>query len=114
MKKQRCVSFRLEIEAADEGSPVQTSRCTLKISVIDVNDNAPFFPAYAPVTVSEGNLSSCCGVLCKSKISLHLKLFDFDSVESFTQSELQKMAGFSHCIFCRCATWNGDSAGHGE
>ncbi len=46
-------SYRLEIEAADEGSPVQTSRCTLKISVIDVNDNAPFFPSYPPVTVPE-------------------------------------------------------------
>ena len=49
-----CDSLRLEIEAIDEGTPVQTSRCTLRISVIDVNDNAPFFPSYAPVTVPEG------------------------------------------------------------
>ena len=46
--------FRLEIEAIDEGTPVQTSRCTLRISVIDVNDNAPFFPSYPSVTVPEG------------------------------------------------------------
>ena len=47
-------SYRLEIEAMDEGNPPLTSHCTLKIQVVDVNDNAPFFPQYTPISIPEG------------------------------------------------------------
>ena len=47
-------TYKLEIEAVDHGVSALTSTCTLRIQVIDVNDNAPFFPGYAPVNVPEG------------------------------------------------------------
>jgi protocadherin-16/23 len=47
-------TYTLKIQASDGGSPSLTSTCTLRINVIDVNDNAPYFPTYAPISVSEG------------------------------------------------------------
>lgn len=46
--------YKLEIEASDFGKPSLTSTATLRISVVDVNDNAPIFPALAPINIREG------------------------------------------------------------
>ena len=48
-------SYRLEIEAVDNGRIPMSSTCTLKIQVIDINDNAPFFPQYPDYKIKEGN-----------------------------------------------------------
>lgn len=47
-------TYRLEIEAIDGGKNPLTAICTLKIQIIDVNDNTPFFPVYPPVNIREG------------------------------------------------------------
>ena len=49
-------SYRLTIEAMDNGKPRRSSRCTLRIQVLDANDNVPSFGFYPPVTVAEGIL----------------------------------------------------------
>jgi|SRR6218665_213997 len=46
--------YRLEIEACDSGKPALKSTVTLRIQVIDTNDNAPVFPVFAPVNIREG------------------------------------------------------------
>lgn len=60
-------SYRLEIEALDGGYPPLSTRCILRIQVIDVNDNGPFFPQYNPITVSEGLF--CFFYTLKAKIA---------------------------------------------
>ncbi|OQV12981.1 Protein dachsous [Hypsibius exemplaris] len=47
-------SYKLTIVARDNGKPRRSASCTLKITIIDVNDNQPVFPHYHTVTVSEG------------------------------------------------------------
>ncbi|XP_078684144.1 protein dachsous-like [Branchiostoma floridae x Branchiostoma belcheri] len=48
-------SYRLELRAVDKGTPRLTGSATLRISVVDINDNRPRFPApYPPVNVPEG------------------------------------------------------------
>ncbi|XP_013393116.1 protein dachsous [Lingula anatina] len=47
-------SYRLEIEAKDQGANPRSSTCTLRINVVDVNDNSPIFPMASPVDVDEG------------------------------------------------------------
>ena len=47
-------SYRLTIIATDEGSPQLTGTCTLRINIVDVNDNQPTFPPHSIVSVSEG------------------------------------------------------------
>jgi protocadherin-16/23 len=47
--------YRLTIIATDEGSPQLTGTCTLRINIVDVNDNQPTFPPHSVVSVSEGN-----------------------------------------------------------
>lgn len=47
--------YRLIIEAVDDGGfHAMSSTCTVKISVIDTNDNPPKFPTTQPVNASEG------------------------------------------------------------
>ena len=46
--------YRLIIEAIDYGNPPQSSRAVLKINIIDINDNAPFFPEYSTRSIREG------------------------------------------------------------
>jgi protocadherin-16/23 len=57
-------SYKLEIEAVDMGSPQLSSTCTVRITVIDVNDNSPFFPLPAAVNVHEGK--QCTHLPCKA------------------------------------------------
>lgn len=45
--------YLLKIQAVDKGNPPLSSTCTLRINVIDINDNTPNFPVYAPINVNE-------------------------------------------------------------
>ncbi|KAF2367299.1 Cadherin [Trinorchestia longiramus] len=47
-------TYRLTIIATDEGAPEMTGTCTLRINIVDVNDNQPTFPPHSLVQVSEG------------------------------------------------------------
>ncbi|XP_068225068.1 protein dachsous-like, partial [Palaemon carinicauda] len=48
-------AYRLTIIATDEGSPQLTGTCTLRIKIVDANDNQPTFPPHSLVQVSEGS-----------------------------------------------------------
>ena len=47
-------SYMLVIEAVDNGDYALSSTCTVKISIVDTNDNPPKFPRTHPVNASEG------------------------------------------------------------
>lgn len=48
-------SYRLKVIATDQGGSKQlTGTATIRISVVDVNDNRPTFPPHSVVSVSEG------------------------------------------------------------
>ncbi|CAG0919475.1 unnamed protein product [Notodromas monacha] len=47
-------SYLLTVIATDEGSPQRTGTCTLKVNIVDVNDNQPTFPPTSLVSISEG------------------------------------------------------------
>lgn len=46
--------YRLSIIARDSGKHQRTGSCTLKITIVDINDNDPVFPHYDSIFVSEG------------------------------------------------------------
>lgn len=48
-------TYRLTIIATDDGAPEMTGTCTLRINIVDVNDNQPTFPPHSLVQVSEGS-----------------------------------------------------------
>lgn len=58
-------TYRLTIIATDEGSPQLTGTSTLRINIVDVNDNQPTFPPHRAITISEGKHSTsiCLQVL---------------------------------------------------
>ncbi|XP_063241640.1 protein dachsous [Bacillus rossius redtenbacheri] len=47
-------TYRLTVIATDEGNPQLTGTATLRVTIIDVNDNPPTFPPHSVITVSEG------------------------------------------------------------
>lgn len=47
-------TYRLTIIATDEGSPQLTGTSTLRIDIVDANDNQPTFPPNSVISVSEG------------------------------------------------------------
>ncbi|XP_069943885.1 protein dachsous-like [Cherax quadricarinatus] len=47
-------AYKLTIIATDEGVPQLTGTCTLRINIVDANDNQPTFPPHSIVQVSEG------------------------------------------------------------
>lgn len=47
-------TYRLTIIATDEGSPQLTGTTTLRINIVDANDNLPNFPPHSVISVSEG------------------------------------------------------------
>ncbi|KAG8176879.1 hypothetical protein JTE90_007488 [Oedothorax gibbosus] len=47
-------TYHLTIIATDDGNPQLTGTCTLRISIIDANDNQPVFPPHSVVSISEG------------------------------------------------------------
>ncbi|XP_072526719.1 protocadherin-23 [Salminus brasiliensis] len=46
-------SYRLVLEAKDWGSPPLTGTCTVRVQIVDVNDNSPAIPPMEPLVVSE-------------------------------------------------------------
>ncbi|XP_045495363.1 protein dachsous [Colias croceus] len=47
-------SYKLTVIATDEGNPQMTGTATLRINIVDVNDNQPTFPPPNVISVSEG------------------------------------------------------------
>lgn len=45
--------YRLILQAKDMGSPPLTGTCTVRVQVVDVNDNSPTIPFMEPVTIAE-------------------------------------------------------------
>ncbi|KAB7504840.1 Protein dachsous, partial [Armadillidium nasatum] len=48
-------AYKLTIIATDEGSAQLTGTCTLRINIVDINDNQPTFPPHSVVQVSENS-----------------------------------------------------------
>ncbi|KAL1139417.1 hypothetical protein AAG570_006401 [Ranatra chinensis] len=47
-------SYRLTVIATDEGIPQLTGTSTIRINIVDVNDNQPTFPPHSVISVKEG------------------------------------------------------------
>jgi hypothetical protein len=47
-------TYRITVIVTDEGSPQLTGTSTLRINLVDVNDNQPTFPPHSIISVSEG------------------------------------------------------------
>lgn len=47
-------TYRLKVIATDEGVPQMTGTATIRIHIVDVNDNQPTFPPPKVISVSEG------------------------------------------------------------
>lgn len=50
-------SYRLTVIATDGGDPQLTGTATLRVHVVDVNDNQPTFPPRSPVYIPEGKIT---------------------------------------------------------
>lgn len=48
--------YRLKVIATDEGVPQMTGTATIRVHIIDINDNQPTFPPHSIISVSEGKL----------------------------------------------------------
>lgn len=46
--------YRLKVIATDEGVPQMTGTATIRVHIIDINDNQPTFPPHSIISVSEG------------------------------------------------------------
>lgn len=46
--------YRLKVIATDEGQPQMTGTATVRVHIIDVNDNQPTFPPHSIISISEG------------------------------------------------------------
>lgn len=46
--------YRLKVIATDEGVPQMTGTATIRVHIVDVNDNKPTFPPHSVISVSEG------------------------------------------------------------
>lgn len=57
--------YSLKVIATDEGIPQMTGTTTIRIHIVDVNDNQPTFPPHKIINVSEGKLT-CIFVLLRS------------------------------------------------
>lgn len=49
--------YRLTVIATDEGVPQLTGTSTIRINIVDVNDNQPTFPPHSVVSIGEGKLN---------------------------------------------------------
>ncbi|XP_038055209.1 protein dachsous-like [Patiria miniata] len=47
-------AYKLTLAARDSGSSQLTGLATLKITIVDINDNRPRFPPFNPLVISEG------------------------------------------------------------
>ncbi|KAG0421044.1 hypothetical protein HPB47_003051 [Ixodes persulcatus] len=64
-------SYLLTVIATDEGEPQLTGTCTLRIAVVDINDNQPVFPPDSVVSISEGRITLAGGPLDFERQSLY-------------------------------------------
>lgn len=48
-----CVHYRLVLQASDKGTPPLSSTATVRVQVVDVNDNSPVIPAMDPAVIAE-------------------------------------------------------------
>ncbi|XP_075153661.1 dachsous cadherin-related 1 [Haematobia irritans] len=46
--------YKLKVIATDEGVPQMTGTATIRVHIVDVNDNQPTFPPHSVITVGEG------------------------------------------------------------
>ncbi|KAK2908823.1 hypothetical protein Q8A67_004660 [Cirrhinus molitorella] len=46
-------SYKLILQAKDMGSPPLTGTCTVRVQVVDVNDNSPTIPTMDPLSIAE-------------------------------------------------------------
>lgn len=46
--------YRLKVIATDEGVPQMTGTATIRVQIVDVNDNQPVFPPHSIINVNEG------------------------------------------------------------
>lgn len=46
--------YRLTVIATDEGMPQLTGTSTIRINIVDVNDNQPTFPPHSVISITEG------------------------------------------------------------
>lgn len=49
-------TYKLTVMATDEGTPQMTGMATIRVIVVDVNDNRPSFPPQSTINVKEGTL----------------------------------------------------------
>lgn len=49
--------YRLKVIATDEGVPQMTGTATIRVHIIDINDNQPTFPPHSIINVSEGKIT---------------------------------------------------------
>lgn len=61
-------AYKLTVIATDEGTPQMTGMATIRVIVIDVNDNRPSFPPQNTINVKEGT----CGIPRKTTSFLHV------------------------------------------
>ncbi|XP_037958849.1 protein dachsous [Teleopsis dalmanni] len=47
-------TYKLKVIATDEGVPQMTGTATIRVHIVDVNDNQPTFPPHSVISVSEG------------------------------------------------------------
>ncbi len=45
------------------GSPPLTGTCTVRVQVVDVNDNSPTIPSMEPVAIAESMKHICSGTM---------------------------------------------------
>lgn len=50
-------TYRLTVIATDEGVPQLTGTSTIRINIVDVNDNQPTFPPHSIISIREGMYS---------------------------------------------------------
>lgn len=52
--------YQLKVIATDEGVPQMTGTTTIRVQIVDVNDNQPTFPPHSIISVSEGKCLRMC------------------------------------------------------
>lgn len=55
-------TYKITVIATDQGTPQMTGTSTIRINVLDINDNQPSFPPNGPIKISE----------CKLLINIYL------------------------------------------